>query len=280
MEFPGLLEKTVVPERNTILQTAALQHRITAAPKVALKRYFAVKRTLEWSKKYFEKRRAPFSEISFGLLDRDNSEVYVFTGRNAVIHRIQQGPLGKRRNRGMRVPSKGECLDLMKRYNGREHIIQHCMKVAEVALSISTALNRKGENLNLDEVEAAALLHDITKAESLDSGEDHSVTAHRLLSKLGYTRIAEIVRQHVFLLKDSDSPRVSEEEVVNYSDKRVCHDQVVTLRERFDDLRARYCRDEEGKKWMDRMESFSNRIEKKIFSKLDIEPEDLICLWN
>ena len=53
MEFPGLLEKTVVPERNTILQTAALQHRIAAAPKVAHKRYFAVKRALELSEKYF-----------------------------------------------------------------------------------------------------------------------------------------------------------------------------------------------------------------------------------
>ena len=176
----------------------------------------------------------------------------------------------------MRVPSKGECLNLMKRYNGREHIIRHCIKVAEVAVSISEALNRKGENLNLNEVETAALLHDITKAESLDSGEDHSLTAYRLLKQLGYTRIAEIVRQHVFLLRDSDSPWVSEEEVVNYSDKRVRHDQVVTLGERFEDLRARYCRNEEGKAWMNRMESFSNRIEKKIFSKLDIEPEDLI----
>jgi uncharacterized protein len=165
---------------------------------------------------------------------------------------------------------------LMKRYNGREHIIRHCIKVAEVAVSISEALNRKGENLNLHEVEAAALVHDITKAESLDSGEDHSLTAYRLLKQLGYTRIAEIVQQHVFLLKDPDSPGVSEEEVVNYSDKRVRHDQVVTLAERFEDLRARYCRDEEGKAWMDRMESFSNRIEEKIFSKLDMEPEDFI----
>ena len=57
MEFPGLLEKTVVPERNTILQTAALQHRITAAPKVALKRYSAVKRTLEWSKILFSEQK-------------------------------------------------------------------------------------------------------------------------------------------------------------------------------------------------------------------------------
>ena len=186
--------------------------------------------------------------------------------------------MGEGRNRKMRVPSKGECLDLMKRYNGREHIIRHCIKVAEVAISISEALNRKGENLNLNEVEAAALLHDITKAESLDSGEDHSLTAYRLLKQLGYARIAEIVRQHVFLVKDSDSPWVSEEEIVNYSDKRVRHDQVVTLKERFEDLRVRYCRDEEGKAWMDRMESFSNRIEEKIFSKLDMGPEDVIFL--
>lgn len=184
-------------------------------------------------------------------------------------------PLRKGRNRPVRVPSKRECLDLMERYNGRDHIIRHCIRVAEVALSISRELNRRGENLDLDVVEAGALLHDITKAESLDSGEDHSLTAYRLLRKLGYTRVADIVRQHVFLLKESDSPWISEEEVVNYSDKRVRHDQIVTLRERFEDLRARYCRDEAGKEWMERMESFSNRMERKIFSKLDIEPEDL-----
>lgn len=183
--------------------------------------------------------------------------------------------MGKGRNRETRVPSKRECLDLMRRYNAGEHIVQHCIKVAEVALSLSVALNRKGENLNLDEVEAAALLHDITKVESLDTGEDHSITAYRLLRKLGYDRIAEIVRQHVFLLGDSDNSWISEEEVVNYSDKRVRHDQVVTLKERFQDLRERYCRDEKGRKWMDRMESLSNRIEKRIFSKLDREPADV-----
>ncbi|MFQ5842185.1 MAG: HD domain-containing protein [Thermodesulfobacteriota bacterium] len=175
----------------------------------------------------------------------------------------------------MRIPSKGECLDLMKQYNGMGNIIRHCIKVAEIALSISIELNRKGEDLNLKVVEAAALLHDITKAESLDSGEDHSLTGYRLLRKMGYSRIAEIVRQHVFLLKDPDSPRVSEEEVVNYSDKRVRHDQIVTLRERFDDLRVRYCKDEGQKKWMDRLEALCYRIENKICSKLDIEPEEL-----
>jgi putative nucleotidyltransferase with HDIG domain len=188
---------------------------------------------------------------------------------------MREGGLGKQQNRGVRIPPKEECLDLMKRYNGMGNIIQHCIKVAEIALSISTALNRRSENLNLNVVEAAALLHDITKAESLDSGEDHSLTAYRLLTKLGYERIAEIVRQHVFLLKDPDSPWVSEEEVVNYSDKRVLHDQIVTLRERFDDLRVRYCKYKGQKEWMDRLEALCYRIENKICSKLDIEPEEL-----
>lgn len=188
---------------------------------------------------------------------------------------MKEDALGKQQNRGMRIPSKGECLDLMKQYNGMGNIIRHCIKVAEIALSLSIELNGKGEDLNLKVVEAAALLHDITKAESLDSGEDHSLTGYRLLRKMGYSRIAEIVRQHVFLLKDPDSPRVSEEEVVNYSDKRVRHDQIVTLRERFDDLRVRYCKDEGQKKWMDRLEALCYRIENKICSKLDLEPEEL-----
>jgi len=188
---------------------------------------------------------------------------------------MREEALGKRHNRGMRVPSRGECLDLMKRYNGMGNIIRHSIKVAEIALSIATELNRRGENLNLNMVEAAALLHDITKAESLDSGEDHSITGYRLLRKLGYQRIGEIVRQHVFLLEDPDSPRVSEEEVVNYSDKRVRHDQIVTLRERFDDIRVRYCKDEGTREWMDRLEALCYRIENKICSKLDIEPEEL-----
>ncbi|MFB0507301.1 MAG: HD domain-containing protein [Thermodesulfobacteriota bacterium] len=188
---------------------------------------------------------------------------------------MREDALGNRQNRGMGIPSKGECLDLMKRYNGMENIIRHCIKVAEIALFISMELNRRGENLNLNVVEAAALLHDITKAESLDSGQDHSFTGYRLLRKLGYKRIAEIVREHVFLLKDPDSARVSEEEVVNYSDKRVRHEQIVTLRERFDDLRVRYCKDGGQKKWMDRLEALCYRIENKICSKLGIEPEEL-----
>ena len=181
--------------------------------------------------------------------------------------------MGKKQHGKMRVPSRGECLELLERYNGKEHIIRHCIKVAELALSIAVALNERGENLNLNVVEAAALLHDITKAESLDSGEDHSLTAYRLLRKLGHNRIAEIVRQHVLLLKHPVSARVSVEEVVNYSDKRVRHDQIVTLRDRFDDLRVRYCKNKGQKEWMDRLEALSYRIENKICSKLDIEPE-------
>ena len=179
------------------------------------------------------------------------------------------------RNQGARVPTKRECLHLLNRYNGMENIIQHSIKVAEVAMIISEGLNRKGENLNLNVVEAAALLHDITKAESLDSGEDHSLTAYRLLKDLGYMRIAEIVRQHVFLVGRSDSTMISEEEVVNYSDKRVRHDEIVTLKERFDDIRVRYCKNDGARKRMDRLEGLCYRIENKICSKLEIKPEQL-----
>jgi len=37
LEFPEFLENTVVPERKFVFQTAALQHRMTAAHKLGRK---------------------------------------------------------------------------------------------------------------------------------------------------------------------------------------------------------------------------------------------------
>ncbi len=54
-----------------------------------------------------------------------------------------------------RIPTREECLELMTRYGMLANIVEHSLKVAEVALIISSALNRKGQHLNLRLVEAA-----------------------------------------------------------------------------------------------------------------------------
>ncbi len=68
-----------------------------------------------------------------------------------------------------------------------------------------------------------------------------------ILEELGYPHVAQVVREHVHLDDNIMDPRpLREAEVVNYADKRVLHDAVVTLEERFADLKVRYGRTSEA----------------------------------
>jgi hypothetical protein len=92
---------------------------------------------------------------------------------------------------------------------------------------------------------------------------------------MGYERIGEIVAQHIWISKKGDPHRVSEEEIVNYADKRIQHDRVVSLKERFLDLRNRYGRGPDAIGNLETLERGSLEIEKKIFSILEMDPRDL-----
>jgi hypothetical protein len=90
--------------------------------------------------------------------------------------------------------------------------------------------------------------------------------------------VGEVVAQHIWLFHDVNPLLVSEEEVVNYADKRVMHDRIVSLEERFNDLRDRYGRDQKGMDYLGRMERVIKEIEDKIFLILQINPNDLQIL--
>jgi len=163
----------------------------------------------------------------------------------------------------------------MERYGMLENIVAHSLEVSKVAIFLSEELNKKGQRIDLRLVEAAALLHDIAKTVCLQTKEDHTQAGYCLLKEIGYDRIGEIVAQHVWLLKEGDPFSVSEEEVVNYGDKRVRHDQIVSLDERFVDLRKRYGKDQKSIAYLERMEKAILVVEHKIFVILKIDPADL-----
>jgi len=139
--------------------------------------------------------------------------------------------------------------------------------VCRLALHIARALINAGADLNIEEIEAAALLHDITKTRSLETGENHALTGGKLLRELGYERIAKIVEEHIHPGRGGSA--VTAEEIVSYADKRVLHDSVVSLDERFDYLVNRYgC----NALALDRIRAAKLRaeeIEKKLLSKVD-----------
>jgi uncharacterized protein len=173
------------------------------------------------------------------------------------------------------IPTREECLRLMGEYGMLENIVAHSLEVARVALFLSMELNKKGQRIDLGLVEAASLLHDLTKTECLKTKEDHAQTGSRLLKKMGYERIGDVVAQHIWLCKEGDPSSVSEEEIVNYADKRVMHDRIVSLEERFNDLKERYGRIERAMNYLERLQKEIYGIENKIFYILQINPGDL-----
>ncbi|MFB0562033.1 MAG: HDIG domain-containing metalloprotein [Candidatus Lokiarchaeia archaeon] len=173
------------------------------------------------------------------------------------------------------IPSKKRCLEILKTYNVPRNIVNHSMVVSRLAVFLARELNKKGFNLDINKIEAAALLHDIKKMDGLIKGTSHAHEGWRLLRKIGYSNIADIVKQHVVLEENDDSSKILEAELVNYSDKRVRHSRIVTLRERFEDLKKRYGRDEEAIEFINILEQKTFEIETKIFSNLDFEPEEI-----
>ncbi len=177
----------------------------------------------------------------------------------------------------MRIPSQNQCFELIREMKMLSHIVDHSIQVCRVALFLTENLNSRFEEpcLNYNLVMASALLHDITKTRSFDTGEDHAETGGQLLKELNYPEVGDIIAQHVCLWQYDQNGKISEAAIVNYSDKRVLHDRIVTFHDRMDYIFRQYGEYRDKLKWLCEK---SLQEEKKIFSNLPFEPEDLVHL--
>ena len=175
------------------------------------------------------------------------------------------------------IPTRQQCFELIRRYEMLPHIVRHSQLVTDVAMLIARKLNSVGEQLDLALVEAGALLHDITKTVSIQTKENHAKTGSELLVSLGYVAVANIVRQHICLDSGSFGPdAVTEAEIVNYADKRVKHEEVVDVEDRFQDVLERYVTKIPGLQTrFEQVQLETQLVEQKIFSKIDISPEQI-----
>ena len=175
----------------------------------------------------------------------------------------------------MNIPSQKKCFELIEQMNMMSHIIDHSITVANVAYFLSKKLKYRFPELDINLATSAALLHDITKTRSFDTKESHAETGGELLTRMGYPETGDIIRQHVFLDSYTMNSSVSEHEIVNYSDKRVLHDQVVLLDKRLEYIHKKYGTQKGFKERMKIMWAKTVSLEKKIFSHLNLTPEQL-----
>ena len=182
------------------------------------------------------------------------------------------------------IPSIIQCLRLHDQYEMFDNIRAHSSVVARVAESLVEGLERadksSGPLPDREEAVVGALLHDIAKTLCIKTGCRHAEIGSEICLELGYPEMSEIVAEHV-VLKDFRADLYAKgifgaKEIVFYADKRVCHDQVVSLDDRLKYILGRYGDCNPAKEDLI-YKNFNQTLdfEKYLFGYLDFKPEEI-----
>lgn len=175
----------------------------------------------------------------------------------------------------MKIPTRKQCFQIIRKMGMMDHIVDHSIMVGNVTLCLCRHVRQTAPALNVELATAAALLHDITKTRSFETGERHSETGGDLIEALGYPEVGDIIRQHVVLDRWKENAPVTEQEIVNYADKRVLHDSVVSLACRLEYIQERYAGHCHLKDQIAGMWETTLAIEHKLFRRISFSPAQL-----
>jgi putative nucleotidyltransferase with HDIG domain len=183
-----------------------------------------------------------------------------------------------------RIPSIKQCLEFHDRFQMLENIQAHSFVVARIAESLLDNLGRARKSTgplpDKDEVISGALLHDIAKTLCLNTDCRHAEIGRQICLDLGYPELSEIVAEHV-VLKNFTPDLYAQgifgtKEIVFYADKRVCHDQVVSLAGRLEYILERYGDNNPAKEKLIHQNFHQTlELETYLFSFLDFLPDEI-----
>ncbi|MBN1258922.1 tRNA (adenosine(37)-N6)-threonylcarbamoyltransferase complex ATPase subunit type 1 TsaE [Candidatus Peregrinibacteria bacterium] len=182
------------------------------------------------------------------------------------------------------------------------HVREHCEMVAKMAMEVADKLIGRGEIVNLNLLYPAAMLHDlcrlcdfyelerghfkekVTEAKwkkwngqwNKFRGQAHDDIASDFLIKQGYPKTAEVVRLHKsnLIVEEARGYDSWEKKILFYADKRVLHNRVVSLAERFEDGRERHGKfnDEKTKRLFQEVEKRTFELEKELGYRFCVIP--------
>ena len=170
------------------------------------------------------------------------------------------------------VPNEKDCVALWDFYKVPEHIRRHSELVAAYASFVGSALYERGVTIDMPALYAAGLLHDIAKMHCVEHGGSHAqVGAAWVVQKTGQHLIAQGVLFHVYWPWQISFESWPLPLVIEYADKRVMHDKIVNLDERFADLMERYGNDQRAKANMHKMEYQARELERILVEKFKVD---------
>lgn len=178
------------------------------------------------------------------------------------------------------LPSRDAIQEWRKEVMLPEHIQHHCDAVANFCEALSDALLRRGILLRPLALRRAAEAHDLFRFIDFRPGASgpfsnvypkdqqalfdfwknhfagwkHESACASFLRERGYEALGMMVATHGLSMIGHSAIKTMEQKLLFYADKRIRHDQVVTLQERFEDFCKRYAdgRDsEQSRFWHD-----------------------------
>lgn len=131
------------------------------------------------------------------------------------------------------IPNQDECQAILERFHVGEDVRNHGRCVCKLALEWTDLLIQKNFNLNRNLIAAAALLHDIARAE-----KEHAQIGADWINREGYPLVAEVIEFH-HLLSSYDEERITEKTIVYLADKKVSGCERISIEERFNKSRKK-----------------------------------------
>jgi uncharacterized protein len=130
------------------------------------------------------------------------------------------------------LPNREQAIELLHKNNCPPQVISHCIAVADLAVEIANKLQRNGRRINIELVEAGALLHDLGRSKTHTI--DHALIGAQMANSTGLPEmVIKIIKRHVGAgitfeeaqelgwPTDIYTPETLEEKVVSYADKLI-----------------------------------------------------------
>lgn len=138
-------------------------------------------------------------------------------------------------------PSYMQCLSWYAQQGASHYLLSHVNTVAAASYQMAIWFREAGVPVSALLAHRGGFLHDLAKLREIE-GLSHAESAARLLMGYEQPEIAEIARRHLIgnLVDPEQQPHTWEEKIVNYCDKLVEGNQLISLDERLLALRNRY----------------------------------------
>jgi len=170
------------------------------------------------------------------------------------------------------IPTREECIELLKKHNVTKSKLVHTLLVEKVALFLAKKLIEKGESIDLDIISRGALVHDVGKDMQRKTGRCHSKEGYDICKAENIDEsICLIVKNHVLEEIIEISLDNIEQKILFYVDK-ICKNEIIGVDKRMEPWFEKH---PEVNELFSAAKVKILELEKEIFEKLDFNPEDL-----